>query len=391
MKKVTILGSTGSIGINTLNVIGLHKDKYEIFALAARSNFELIFEQIVEFKPKCVVMFDPLSADKLYNLVKENNIAVEIFSGLEALNKIASDSEVDIVMAAVVGAIGLSPCMAAIKAGKKLLLANKETLVLGGDLFTSEISKNSATLIPIDSEHSAIFQSLPEDPKFWATRVKKIILTASGGPFRNTPIEQFSGITPDQACAHPNWKMGKKISVDSATMMNKALEVIEAKFLFNLKPSQIEVVIHPQSIIHSMVEYIDCSIVAQLGGADMRIPIAYGLSWPERIKSGVNALDFSKLSSLTFENPDARRFPGLFLAWEVLNAQPHGTGVLNAANEVAVNAFLNKRIKFDQIHQINRKVVDDFKIPNISTIDDLISMDFEVRSFSDKIISKMMI
>ena len=268
----------------------------------------------------------------------------------------------DAVMAAIVGAAGLSPCLAAARAGKRLLLANKEALVVGGEVFLSAVREGGATLLPIDSEHSAIFQSLPEDPATWQRRVHKIILTASGGPFRGRDPSTLKDVTPEQACAHPNWVMGRKISVDSATMMNKALEVIEARYLFGMSPDQLEVVIHPQSVIHSMVQYQDNSVVAQLGTPDMRVPIAYGLSWPERMNSGASALDFHALAAMTFEAMDdhghPQRFPGLRLAWETLNGAPGSCALLNAANEIAVEAFLNRQIRFDQIHAVNRSTLD---------------------------------
>jgi 1-deoxy-D-xylulose-5-phosphate reductoisomerase len=270
---------------------------------------------------------------------------------------VASASEVTTVMASIVGAAGLSSCLSAARAGKRLLLANKEALVVGAEVFLTAVREGGATLLPIDSEHSAIFQSLPEDASTWDARVEKIILTSSGGPFRQRPVHELASVTPDQACAHPNWQMGRKISVDSATMMNKALEVIEARYLFGLAPERIEVVIHPQSIVHSMVQYRDTSVVAQLGTPDMRVPIAFGLGWPERIASGAQALDFQTLSAMTFEAIDSldhpKRFPGLWLSWQVLRAAPGTTAVLNAANEVGVDAFLNGRIRFDQIHHLN--------------------------------------
>lgn len=288
-------------------------------------------------------------------------------------------------MAAIVGAAGLAPCMAAARAGKRLLLANKEALVVGGDVFMQAVHAGGAQLLPIDSEHSAIFQSLPEDPATWAGRVEKIILTASGGPFRTRDPATLRDVTPDQACAHPNWVMGRKISVDSATMMNKALEVIEAKYLFGLKPAQIEVVIHPQSIIHSMVQYFDTSVVAQLGTPDMRVPIAYGLAWPGRIASGAQALDFRAMSSMTFEVADHERFPGLQLAWEVLAGPTGTTAVLNAANEIAVAAFLDRRIRFDQIHAVNRATLDGLPASEISGIGDLLALDAEARATAREI------
>jgi 1-deoxy-D-xylulose-5-phosphate reductoisomerase len=287
-------------------------------------------------------------------------------------------------MAAIVGAAGLASCMAAAKAGKRLLLANKEALVVGGEVFMQAVRAGGAQLLPIDSEHSAIFQSLPEDPSTWAERVEKIILTASGGPFRTRDVATLRSVTPDEACAHPNWVMGRKISVDSATMMNKALEVIEAKFLFGLEPSKIEVVIHPQSIVHSMVQYMDTSVVAQLGTPDMRVPIAYGLSWPERITSGAQTLDFHNLKPMSFEAIDdhghPERFPGLKLAWQSLSAASGTCAVLNAANEIAVEAFLNKQIRFDQIHRVNTETLAKVQPQSPQSLPDLLALDAQSRA-----------
>jgi 1-deoxy-D-xylulose-5-phosphate reductoisomerase len=279
--------------------------------------------------------------------------------------------------------------MAAVKAGKRLLLANKEALVVGGEVFMQAVRQGGAQLLPIDSEHSAIFQSLPEDPSTWAERIEKIILTASGGPFRERDPDTLQHVTPDQACAHPNWVMGRKISVDSATMMNKALEVIEARYLFGVSPQQIEVVIHPQSIIHSMVQYRDTSVVAQLGTPDMRVPIAYGLAWPGRIASGAKALDFRTLAQMTFDTPDPRRFPGLALAWEVLEGPAGSTAVLNAANEVAVAAFLAGQIRFDQIHRINRDALDRVKLSAVSGIEDLLRIDQQTRETAQQLVKRL--
>jgi 1-deoxy-D-xylulose-5-phosphate reductoisomerase len=290
-------------------------------------------------------------------------------------------------MGAIVGAAGLAPCLAAARSGKKLLLANKEALVVGGEMFMSAVSDGGATLLPIDSEHSAIFQSLPEDPSTWGRRIEKIILTASGGPFRQRDAATLGAVTPEEACAHPNWVMGRKISVDSATMMNKALEVIEARYLFGVLPEQIEVVIHPQSVIHSMVQYRDRSVVAQLGTPDMRVPIAYGLSWPERIASGAQALDFGRLSALTFEVPERSRFPGLFLAWDALNAAQGTTAVLNAANEVAVDAFLNRRLRFDQIHQVNQSTLERYVPSKPANAGDLLDIDAHSRSVAERAVA----
>jgi 1-deoxy-D-xylulose-5-phosphate reductoisomerase len=292
-------------------------------------------------------------------------------------------------MAAIVGAAGLPPCLAAARAGKRLLLANKEALVVGGEVFLQAVRSGGAQLLPIDSEHSAIFQSLPDDPSTWSSRVEKIILTASGGPFRDRDPASLHEVTPEQACKHPNWVMGRKISVDSATMMNKALEVIEARYLFGVQAAQIEVVIHPQSIIHSLVQYRDTSVVAQLGTPDMRVPIAYGLSWPERVESGAQALDFRALPTMTFEEPDPRRFPGLGLAWEVLAAPAGHTAVLNAANEVAVQAFLDRRIRFDQIHQVNRGTLDAWSAPSATDLGGLLVIDHEARQRADVLVRQM--
>ncbi|WP_421954980.1 1-deoxy-D-xylulose-5-phosphate reductoisomerase [Polaromonas sp.] len=384
-QRVTVLGSTGSVGVNTLDVIAAHPDRFEVFALSAATQTELMLAQCVRFKPRYAVMVNEAQARLLSEKIKQNGLVTEVLRSPDALETIASHEDVDAVMAAIVGAAGLAPCMAAARAGKRLLLANKEALVVGGDVFMQAVHAGGAQLLPIDSEHSAIFQSLPEDPATWAGRVEKIILTASGGPFRTRDPATLRDVTPDQACAHPNWVMGRKISVDSATMMNKALEVIEAKYLFGLKPAQIEVVIHPQSIIHSMVQYFDTSVVAQLGTPDMRVPIAYGLAWPGRIASGAQALDFRAMSSMTFEVADHERFPGLQLAWEVLAGPTGTTAILNAANEIAVAAFLDRRIRFDQIHAVNRATLDGLPASEISGIGDLLALDAEARATAREI------
>ena len=344
-QRVTILGSTGSIGKSTLDVIARHPERFEVFALSANTNVAEMAFQVEQFKPQRVVMADRASADHLAGILKQKGLIADIESAQSAIESIASDAQTDMVMAAIVGAAGLAPSLAAARSGKRLLLANKEALVVGGGFFMSAVKTGGGMLLPIDSEHSAVFQSLPEDASTWSRRVEKIILTASGGPFRTRDVATLRDVTPTQAVAHPNWVMGRKISVDSATMMNKALEVIEAHYLFGMPADKIEVVIHPQSVIHSMVQYFDASTVAQLGTPDMRVPIAYGLSWPERMQSGAKALDFAALSAMTFEVPDRVRFPGLFLAWEVMKA-PEGTcAVLNAANEIAVAAFLEEDLK----------------------------------------------
>ncbi len=357
-QRVCILGSTGSIGTSTLDVIALHPQRYEVFALAARERVEPLLEQCLRWRPRYAVMVEARAARDLRQRLREAGSPTEVLEGAAALDEIASHPEVDAVMAAIVGAAGLSPCLAAARAGKRLLLANKEALVVGGGYFMAAVREGAAQILPIDSEHSAIFQCLPDDPATWKRRIARIVLTASGGPFRQRPPESLRHVTPDEACAHPNWVMGRKISVDSATMMNKALEVIEARWLFDLAPEQIEVVIHPQSIVHSMVVCHDNSVLAQLGTPDMRVPIAYGLAWPERIESGSEALDFSRLAALSFEAPDRARFPGLWLAWETLRGPEGSTAVLNAANEEAVAAFLGGTIRFDQIHTVNAHTLD---------------------------------
>jgi 1-deoxy-D-xylulose-5-phosphate reductoisomerase len=380
---ITILGSTGSIGTSTLDVLSRHPAQYRIHALTASSQVDLMLAQCARFKPEVAVMVQESAGLQLAERVKAEGLPVQVRWGAAALDEVASAPQVDAVMAAIVGAAGLSPCIAAARAGKRLMLANKEALVVGGEVFLRAVREGGALLLPIDSEHSAIFQSLPEDPSSWQRRVQKIILTASGGPFRTRDPRTLRDVTPEQACAHPNWVMGRKISVDSATMMNKALEVIEARYLFGLSPDQLEVVIHPQSVIHSMVQYRDHSVVAQLGTPDMRVPIAYGLSWPERIESGAAPLDFHTLAAMTFEAMDATdhlaRFPGLRLAWETLRGAPGSCAILNAANEVAVEAFLNKRIRFDQIHELNRATLDSLQYSPPDGLDDLLALDARSR------------
>lgn len=388
-QKITILGSTGSIGVNTLDVLYLHPDRFEVFALSAAVQVDLMLAQCRRFKPVFAVMASAPHGQLLAEKIRDHQLPTQVLSGPAALEMIAAHESVDAVMAAIVGAAGLPPCMAAVKAGKRLLLANKEALVVGGEVFMQAVRQGGAQLLPIDSEHSAIFQSLPEDPSTWADRVEKIILTASGGPFRERDPDTLQHVTPDQACAHPNWVMGRKISVDSATMMNKALEVIEASYLFGLSPQQIEVVIHPQSIIHSMVQYRDTSVVAQLGTPDMRVPIAYGLAWPGRIASGAKALDFRALAQMTFDTPDPRRFPGLALAWEVLGGPAGSTAVLNAANEVAVAAFLAGQIRFDQIHRVNREALDSVKLSVVSGIEDLLRIDQQTRDTAQQLVKRL--
>ena len=385
-QRITILGSTGSIGVSTLDVVARHPDRFEIFALSAATQVDLMLAQCAQFKPQYAVMVSEPHARLLTGKIKQNGLFTHVLYAPNALEIIASDDRVDVVMAAIVGAAGLPPCMAAAQAGKRLLLANKEALVVGGNVFMQAVVAGGAKLLPIDSEHSAIFQSLPDDAATWNRRVEKIILTASGGPFRTHDPASLRHVTPEQACAHPNWVMGRKISVDSATMMNKALEVIEAKYLFGMAPAQIEVVIHPQSIIHSMVQYHDGSVVAQLGTPDMRVPIAYGLAWPERISSGAKTLDFKTLANMTFEVPDTARFPGLPLAWEVLDGPVGTAAVLNAANEIAVAAFLDRRIRFDQIHQVNQATLETVLVSDVHNIDGLLELDGQARSVAGQIV-----
>jgi len=382
-QRITILGSTGSIGVNTLDVISRHPNRFEVFALTGATQVDLMLQQCVQFKPSMVVMAHADAAKQLQEKLDAHGLGIRVQSGPQALEEVASHPQVDSVMAAIVGAAGLKACIAAALSGKRLLLANKEALVVGADVFLKAVQQGGATLIPIDSEHSAIFQSLPEDASTWESRVEKIILTASGGPFRRRDVASLKDVTPEEACAHPNWVMGRKISVDSATMMNKALEVIEARYLFGLPPERLEVVIHPQSVIHSMVQYRDTSVVAQLGTPDMRVPIAYGLSWPERMNSGAQALDFQTLADMSFESLDdhghRERFAGLNLAWEALRAPLGTTAVLNGANEVAVEAFLSKRIRFDQIHHVNAHCLSTQVDSNMSTIEDLLGLDERTR------------
>lgn len=355
-QRVCVLGSTGSIGVNTLDVLARHPTHHEVWALSAHRRIDELAAQCRQFRPRYAVVPGDAQARTLRAAIGEGR--TEVMVGAQALTEIAADPEVDAVMAAIVGAAGLPACLAAARAGKRLLLANKEALVVGGALFMRAVREGGATLLPIDSEHSAIFQCLPDQRSRWASSIDHIVLTASGGPFRTREPASLAAVTPDEACAHPNWVMGRKISVDSATMMNKALEVIEARWLFDLRPEQIKVVLHPQSIIHSMVVCRDHSVLAQLGTPDMRVPIAYGLGWPNRIASGAETLDFTRLSALTFEEADAARYPGLPLAWATLAAPAGSTAILNAANEIAVEAFLARRIRFDQIHAVNQHTLE---------------------------------
>lgn len=379
-QTVTVLGSTGSIGQNTLDVIARHPDCFRVFALTASTQVDVLLSQCQAFLPRYAVMASEFHARQLADRVKILGLPVQVLAGERALCEVSADPAVHVVMAAIVGAAGLAPSLAAAQAGKRLLLANKEALVVGGELFLRAVQAGGATLLPIDSEHSAVFQALPDDANSWSRRVRKIVLTASGGPFRTRDPGTLSAVTPQEACAHPTWVMGRKISVDSATMMNKALEVIEARYLFGLPAKAIEVVIHPQSVIHSMVEYHDGSVVAQLGTPDMRVPIAYGLSWPERMASGAVGLDFTRLGALTFESPDARRFPGLALAWHALDGPAGTTAVLNAANEVAVAAFLDGGLPFDQIHEVNHATLSICTPSKPDNLEDLLQIDRQARA-----------
>ncbi len=392
-QRVAVLGSTGSIGVSTLEVMALHPQRFQVFALSASTQVEKMLAQCVQFKPVFAVMASELHGRILAEKCQSNGLETHVLSGPDALSEIASHEQVDIVMAAIVGAAGLASCLAAARAGKRLLLANKEALVVGGDYFLQAVTAGGAKLLPIDSEHSAVFQSLPDDASRWTDQIDKIILTASGGPFRRRDPATFADITPEQACAHPNWVMGRKISVDSATMMNKALEVIEARYLFGVQPRQIQVVIHPQSVIHSMVQYRDNSVIAQLGTPDMKVPIAYGLSWPDRFTSGASALDFSAMVDMTFESIDSHghgdRFPGLKLAWQVLEAPSGSTAILNAANEIAVASFLERKIRFDQIHRVNMETLSSVVPSMPGSLEDLLALDALARHAAQQVVRRM--
>ncbi len=388
---LAILGATGSIGTSTLDVVAHHPERYQVLALSAHQRVEEMFALCLRWQPRWAAMSDPSAALDLRQRLQGAGSNTQVLSGPQALVELAEHPAVEAVMAAIVGAAGLPSCMAAACAGKRLLLANKEALVVGGASFMAAVRAGGATLLPIDSEHSAIFQCLPEDASTWAQRIAHIVLTASGGPFRQRDPASLRDVTPDEACAHPNWVMGRKISVDSATMMNKALEVIEARWLFNLAPEQVQVVIHPQSIIHSMVVCRDQSVLAQLGTPDMRVPIAYGLSFPERIASGAQALDFLSLKALTFEAPERARFPGLFLAWDALNGPAGSTAVLNAANEVAVEAFLAGRIRFDAIPGVNAQALSEL-VPAAgadASIESLLALDEQARRVAQAIVQRV--
>jgi len=389
--RLCILGATGSVGANTLDVAARHPDRYEVVALSAHTRLGELEQLCVRWRPRFVAAPSGAPARALRQRLAERGVATEVLEGEAALATLASHPDVDAVMAAIVGAAGLAPCLAAARAGKRLLLANKEALVVGGALFVDAIAQGGGALLPIDSEHSAIFQCLPDDRASWPRRIDHIVLTASGGPFRARDPSTLGTVTPDEACAHPNWVMGRKISVDSATMMNKALEVIEARWLFDLEPERIRIVIHPQSVIHSMVVCRDGSVLAQLGTADMRVPIAYGLAWPERVESGASRLDFETLGALTFEPADPLRFPGLGLAYDALRAPAGSTAVLNAANEVAVAAFLAGTIRFDRIHSINAGTVDAL-VPEpgaAASLEALLDLDARARSRAAQLVKEL--
>lgn len=382
MQSITILGATGSIGVSTLDVIARHPDRYTVHALSAHSRVEELAAQCRQFRPRVAVVGTAQAADALAALLRGMDVATDVAWGEQALCEIASAPEVDAVMAAIVGAAGLAPTLAAARAGKKVLLANKEALVMSGQLFMDAVAASGATLLPIDSEHNAIFQCLPANyrrvPE--AAGVTKILLTASGGPFLKRAVETLDAVTPDEACKHPKWVMGRKISVDSATMMNKGLEVIEAHWLFGAPAAQIEVVIHPQSVIHSMVSYADGSVIAELGNPDMRTPIANALAYPERIVSGVAQLDLTQVGTLQFEKPDFKRFPCLALAFDALQAGGTAPALLNAANEVAVQAFLDGQIGFRQIDRVIASVMDALPHGPASSIDAVMAQDAAARA-----------
>jgi len=381
MQNLTILGATGSIGESTLDVVRRHPDRYRVFALTGRSRLERLAAQCREFSPRCVVVADGDSARRLEVMLGDMAARVDILIGEAGLIEVSQAAEVDAVMAAIVGAAGLRPTLAAARAGKRVLLANKEALVMSGALFMSAVAEGGATLLPIDSEHNAVFQALPAgyDRRPQAHGVARVLLTASGGPFRDRDPATLGGITPEEACAHPNWSMGRKISVDSATMMNKGLEVIEAHWLFGVPADAIEVVIHRQSVIHSMVDYVDGSVLAQLGNPDMRTPIAHALAYPERIVSGVSALDLCRIGRLDFEAPDLRRFPCLALAYEALRAGAGMPAVLNAANEVAVDAFLSRRIGYQAIPEVIGEVMSALSGAQAGSLEQIEAADAEAR------------
>lgn len=391
-QQVVVLGSTGSIGVSTLDVIERNQESFKVFALVAGRNVKLMAEQCAKHHPKYAVMQCPQAADELKNLLL--NSQTQVLSGVQAMQDVARDTEVDIVMSAIVGAAGLLPTIAAVESGKKVLLANKESLVMSGKIFMDKVEQFGATLLPIDSEHNAIYQCLPQAMQHGQSTlseqgIRKILLTGSGGPFLNRPIETLKDVTVEEAVAHPNWSMGQKISVDSATMMNKGLEFIEAKWLFHCDADDIEVVIHPQSMIHSMVQYIDGSVIAQMGQPDMRTPIAYGLAYPERVDAGVKPLDFSQIVDFTFTKPDFDRYPNLALAINACRAGQAATTALNASNEVAVAAFLAREIAFTDIIRVNESVLDTIELPELNSIDAVMQQDAQAREIAQRLLTTM--
>lgn len=392
IENITVLGATGSIGVSTLDVIERHPEKYKVFALTAHRNLDLLKEQCLKFQPRYAVITDAEKASLLTEALSNHNLDTQVLSSTDDLELVASHQDVDSVMAAIVGAAGLLPTLAAVKAGKKVLLANKEALVMSGSIFMQAVKDSGATLLPIDSEHNAIFQCLPEHFVSGGIKtcgIENIVLTGSGGPFLNKALDEFAGITPEQACAHPNWDMGRKISVDSATMMNKGLELIEACWLFDVKPADIEVVLHPQSIIHSMVRYKDGSVLAQMGNPDMRTPIAHALAFPERIDAGVAPLDFMKINQLTFDKPCFERYPCLKLAIDAIKQGGNMPASLNAANEVAVDAFLNQQIGFTQIASLIQQVLSQTRYAEVADLDAVLAADRVARTLVHQLISEM--
>ena len=389
-QQITVLGATGSIGLSTLDVIARHPERYQAFALSGYSRLDELLALCVKHRPQVAVVPHGQAASQLQAGLRAAGLNTEVLVGEEGLCQIASAPEVDAVMAAIVGAAGLRPTLAAVNAGKKILLANKEALVMTGDLFMQAVRRSGSVLLPIDSEHNAIFQCLPQDfaRGLGNVGVRRILLTASGGPFRETPLAELEHVTPEQACAHPNWSMGRKISVDSASMMNKGLELIEACWLFDARPEQVEVVIHPQSVIHSLVDYIDGSVLAQLGNPDMRTPIANALAWPERIDSGVAPLDLFAVARLDFQRPDEQRFPCLRLAREAAMAGNSAPAMLNAANEVAVAAFLDGRIRYPQIARIIEDVLNSEPVVAVDELDAVFAADSKARMLAEQWLSR---
>jgi 1-deoxy-D-xylulose-5-phosphate reductoisomerase len=389
-ENVTVLGSTGSIGVNTLDVIGRNPDRFRVVALSAWQNIEKLAEQCAKFDARLAVTADPLLEQDLADALKRVGARADVLAGAAGLKEAAGMPETDTVMAAIVGAAGLSSTFEAARCGKKILLANKESLVIAGEVFVAEAKRSGARVLPVDSEHNAIYQALPQGftEGLEAVGVEKIILTASGGPFRKLPAEQFSKVTPEQACNHPNWRMGRKISVDSATLMNKGLELIEARWLFDAHPRQIEVLVHPQSIVHSMVAYRDGSVLAQMGTPDMRTPIAHALAWPRRIEAGVEHLNLASMNDLSFEKPDLDRFPCLGLAFEAMRSGASAPVTLNAANEVAVDAFLNRRMGFDRIPRLVSEVMERIAVTGVQNLDDVLEQDRRARRTAKEWVEK---